>query len=592
MMLFSIPFAIATSGYDPTSPAEVFTGEQTYDATGAIQLWSAIERHEDPNTTLFSRGEFNSVTEWADNTAYAPWIGDCFGTGTPGGGSFLLHHGPRAEFAIGTPILFVPGAADNGSRGFITMATHMDILWRPVYALTFAHPHGDVFEQAEVVADAIARVKELTGAAQVDVVSHSKGGIAVAVYLSNHAGADWGDTAYESVGTKYRGDVRRSVFIATPFAGIDTAFRWTLGNTASLSADTAYAPSSWRTWYPYGVAAPAWQTDLGEQDFLPEDGDLFPGQRQLLARQSAELPGAMPWLGAYSLQTDWYTTYEGGYGFYTYSDGIDAAIEAGGSLIERLAEAGADPSVGIYVLAGENPLMPNGTEDLFVSWFGQEWTDIASSGVDVWASLMDELIGDGLVSVGIAEGEVHGLASGDLVLGEISGPSDGLVFVESATAADRLGARGATVAETYVANLSHLDLLYASPITGNLLIGEAEADPVENAWMAAVGARYVEADTIGWVERVLADDEPVDTGDPDPDDTGGPDEDDTGDVDTDPAGDDTGPAGDSGDAQDDTGGASDDEESCDGCASTGAGRPVGLGGALLALAALRRRRGR
>ena len=67
--------------------------------------------------------------------------------------------GPRETIATGTPILFVPGAGDNASRGFITMATHMDELNRPVYALTFAHPHGDVFMQAELVANAIARIK-------------------------------------------------------------------------------------------------------------------------------------------------------------------------------------------------------------------------------------------------------------------------------------------------------------------------------------------------------------------------------------------------------------------------------------------------
>ena len=65
--------------------------------------------------------------------------------------------GPSSAIASGTPILFVPGAADNGSRGFITMAWHQDLIGRPVYALTFAHPHGDAFEQAELIADAIAR---------------------------------------------------------------------------------------------------------------------------------------------------------------------------------------------------------------------------------------------------------------------------------------------------------------------------------------------------------------------------------------------------------------------------------------------------
>ena len=590
MIVLLAAAALATPSFDPTTTDAVFAGAEVYDATGSIQLWSRIERHVDSDPALFAAGEFNTVTAWADNTAFAPWIGTCFGSGTPDGSAFLLHEGVRAATASGTPILFVPGAGDNASRGFVTMATRMDLSGRPVYALTFSHPHGDVFEQAEIIADAIARIRERTGAPEVDVVSHSKGGISVAIYLSHHAAADWGDTRYEAVGTHYRGDVRRAVFIATPLGGIDTGYRWPLANLIGTSADTAYAPSSWRTYYPYTTSVPGITTDLREQDFLPSSGDLFPGQRQLLLRQDYAVPGSLPWLGAYALQPDWYTTYEGGYGYYSYSDGIDAAIEAGGNVIDRVTATGVDPSVDLYVLAGQNPLMPNGTEDLLVSFFGAEWVDIATAGVDVWSSLVADATGDGLISAGITDDEVHGLSSGDLILGEISGPSDGLVFVTSATAGDRLTARGAEVVETYVANLSHLDLLYASPITGSLLIAEAEADPLENRWMAAVGARYIEADTLGWVERVLAD-EVVDTGgdtggdtDTDTDtDTGGDTEEDTD------APDDTGPVVDT-DTGDDA--PKPDEEGCGGgCAAPG--QPGGAGTLALALAGLalaRRRR--
>ncbi len=600
-----VPLASATTGFDATSAPATFTGSETWDQGETVQLWSAIERHVDTDRTLFTAGEFNTSTEWQDNAAFAPWIGTCFGTGTPTGGTFLLHQGVHAATASGTPILFVPGAGDNASRGFVTMATKMDWAGRPVYAITFAHPHGDVFEQAEIVADAIARVRAITGAAQVDLVSHSKGGISVAVYLSHHAGADWGagdarSRAYASVGTPFRGDVRRSVFIATPFGGIDTAFRWPLGNVASLSTDTALAPTSWRTWYPYGTGYLAWNTDLAEQDFFADGGDLFPGQRQLLARQDYALPGSMPWLGAYSLQTDWYTSYEGGYGYYTFSDGIDAAIANGGALLEHLADAGVDPRVELFVLAGENPLMPNGVEDILVGLFGETWVDLATAGTDVWASLLADAVGEGLLTVGVSRDEVQGLATGDLILGEISGPSDGLVFVTSSTASDRLLARGATVEETYVANLSHLDLLYASPITGGLLVDAAAADPIEDGWMAAVGARYIEADTLGWVERVLAD-PPTDTGgdadtDTDADTDADTDSDTDTDADTDADSDaDSDADADTGgdteadtDTGGDTAGSADEATACSGCGTRT--DTTGLLVATLALAFTARRR--
>lgn len=524
MILALLPAALATSGFDASTPDATFTDAETYDNAAEYKLWSVIERLHDPDADLFEAGEYNSTTAWPESADYAPHIADCFGTQTPDTSDALLHVGPSAALAYGTPILFVPGAGDNASRGFVTMAWHEDLLYRPVYALTFAHPHGDVFEQAELVADAIARIEARTGATQVDVVSHSKGGAAVAVYLSNYDGASWSDAAYQAAGTKYRGDVRRAVFIASPLDGVDTSYRWPSSNYLSLDADTAFSPSAWQKYYPYGTAVPGVWTDLSEQDFFADGGDLFPGQRQLLRNHEDEypLPGSLPWLGAYSVQQDWYTTYEGGTGFVSSGEGIDAAVDAAGDVLTQIAHNGVDPGVELFTLAGDNPLMPNGTSDWIASTYGDSWAEVPAS-VETWAEIVADLVGDGLMSEGLTEEEVQGLADGDLMLGEVSGPSDGLVFVSSATFADELTGRGAEVVESKTVNLSHLDLLYASPITGELMIETAAENP-EQAWYASFGERYIEADTIGWVEQVLADD----TGGGDSGDSGGAVDTDTG----------------------------------------------------------------
>ncbi len=517
LLLAFVAGAGATPSFDAATPDAVFDGTTCHTQDGQIRLWSRVERHADPDRILFRAETFNDGTAWPDSSAFAPWIADMFGTRTPHSSTFLLHAGPNLGSTSGTPILLVPGAGDNASRGFVTMAARLDLHGRPVYAMTFAHPHGHVFGHAEAIADALARVRADTGAAQVDVVAHSKGGVELAVYLSHATGADWGDTptanAYEAVGTPYRGDVRNAVFVAAPLGGIDTAFRWTNGNLFSLDADTAIAPTSWRA-YRYGLV----RTDLSAQDFLPEDGDLFPGQRQLLARQDHELPGANGTLGAYALQTDWYTTYEGGAGFFSDSDGIDAAIDAGGNLIATLARRGVDPGVRLHLLGGDNPLMPNGADDYVAGMFGEGIAELGTNLRSAYATLIADAVGDGLVERGIAQEEVEGLASGALVLGEISGPSDGLVFVESATRADALTARGAQVVGADVKNLSHIDLLYASPVTGQLLV-DASDDAPGQAWMAAVGRRYTAEDSLGWIEAAVADPpaeadsgDPVDTG--------------------------------------------------------------------------------
>lgn len=570
--------AWATASFDPSSPAAEFTGEQTYDQPGELKLWSRVERIEDPDRTLFTQEAFNEELAWPGSAEWAPWIADCFGSTTPHSSAALLHMGLNEEVASGTPILLVPGAGDNGVRAFVTMGTRLDRGLRPVYALTFAHAHGDVFQQAEVIANAIARIKARTGASQVDLVAHSKGGIAAAVYLS-HDGSPWGQGAYDSVGTPYRGDVRRAVFVATPLGGIDTAFRWPSMNLFSLDPETALSPTSWTTWYPYTTANLAVNESLLDQHIGGGGADYFPGHRQLLARWDGTyaLPGAQAWLGAYALQPDWLTTYQGGMGYQSWSEGIDTCIEAGGDLIAALHDRGVDPGVELFLLAGENPLMPNGTEDWLAESFDSNWVELAGEAADVWSIFVADLVESSLSDLGVTEGEVQGLAGGDLVLGEITGPSDGLVFVDSATDAAALTGRGAVVVESKVVNLSHIDLLYASDITGELLIESAGDDPA-NAWAVAVGERYVEANTLSWVEQVLADDGGgTDTG---------------GDGGT-AGGDDTG-AGDGGSTTaDDTGAEAADDPvrgGCGRCSGLPAGGMAGWGLGLAALGLARRRR--
>ena len=507
--LFLAPFlaltAQATTGFDPLNPAARYTDTHTYTLDGTAKIWSAIERLEDPDRTLFHAEDFNDLSQWKDADPFAPYVLDAFGGARPGSWSALLHMGPAEEVGEGTPILFVPGAGDNASRGFVTMATKMDREWRPVYALTFAHPHGDVFLQAEMIANAIARIKARTGATQVDIVSHSKGGIATAVYLSSEAGVDWGHDAYESVGTTYRGDVRRAVFIGAPLDGIDTAWRWPSANYASLETDLAIAPTSWNTYYPTTVVNVWNANDLTSQDLLAEgDADLFPGHRQIQRRQDHPLPGSMPWLGSYAVQQDWYTTYEGGLGVYSHSDGIDAAIEDGGFLLNKLQAQGVHPDIDLFVLAGENPLMPSAAGDFAATYFDQAFTDMAQESATTWGDLIAGFVGDGLLDVGISEAEITGIVNGKLILGEVTGPSDGVVFTTSSTHTEMLTERGADVVEVKTVNLSHMDLLYASPITGQALVDLADSAP-ENEYMRPYGERYIEADTLGWLVEVLAD---------------------------------------------------------------------------------------
>ncbi|MEZ4318664.1 MAG: hypothetical protein R3F61_14215 [Myxococcota bacterium] len=493
--LLSLAPAWATSDFDPTAPEAVFTGDEVKTHDGNDALWSRIDRYGDPDRELFHAEEFNAIFEWRDSE-FTPHMQTLFGTSTPHSSQFLLHYGLHEETSSGTPILLVHGAGDNASRPWFGMRRELEDLGRPVYAITFAHPHGEMLMQAEAVANAIAVIKARTGASEVDLVAHSKGGLAVVAYTSNTAGTSWGDAGYEAVGTPYRGDVRRMVLAGVPLDGIDTAYRWPASNFFGLDTDAAVAPVSWTAYYPFGAGTWWVEQDLEGQDFLPENGDPFPGQRQLLKRQPHTLPGAQPFLGGYALQTDWWTTYEGGFGFYSHSYGIDAAIEAGGDFVDVLASKGVDPEVEIFILAGKNPLMPNGEES-----YKEVWDGIASK--SQWGLLIDS-INTWVTEITTDDAELQGLADGQLVLGEVSGPSDGVLFLSSATATQNVDARGAQVVETRVVDISHTELLLASDEMGWFMYGLAGDDPA-NAWMIARGNRYLAANTTAWVAEKLAD---------------------------------------------------------------------------------------
>jgi triacylglycerol lipase len=491
--------AFATPGFDPTAPDAVFTGVETQTHATGEQLWSRVDRWSDPDRELFTQEEFNEIFRWKDSE-FTPHMETLFGSPTPHSSSFLLHYGLREASSAGTPVLLVHGAGDNASRPWFTLRRELEDLGRPVYAITFAHPHGDIFQQAENIADAIAVIKARTGAEQVDLIAHSKGGLAVSAYTSHHADADWGGHTYEDVGTAYQGDVRRMVLVGTPLGGIDTAYRWSASNFFGLDADLAVAPVSWDAYYPYGAAMWWSYEDLSSQDFLPDGADVFPGQRQMLRRQEHALPGGQPWLGGYALQTDWWTTYEGGTGFFSSSSGIDAGIEAGGYFMDHLAANGVDPDVELFLLAGTNPMMPNGE-----ATFKEIWDGLASA--SQWGMLLSS-ISTFVGPVTSTDAELAGLATGDLVLGEVSGPSDGVLFLTSALASDTVTGRGAQVVATRTVDVSHTELLLASDDMGFFMHALAGDDPAKS-WMKARGDRYVAENTTAWVAQVLADAPPA-----------------------------------------------------------------------------------
>ncbi|MFP5502454.1 MAG: esterase/lipase family protein [Candidatus Sericytochromatia bacterium] len=264
-----------------------------------------------------------------------------FGTATPMSRDVLLHFGPAWEEGAGPPVVLVHGATADatywidpyGRRGE-GLVQALEAAGRRVFAVTFAHRHGDNLLWAESLSMAIARVREATGAARVDVLSHSKGSVAARA-LASGLKADW------MFG--YQGDIRRLVIVGGPNMGIDYSFRHPLVNYglyAELPDSRFNAPLSWTRMLAYG----RW-VDTRDRTLLTTAGNYFPGQCQMLYRwdRRYELP---------LLEPDVRSTYYGGRGLVSESAGIAEAIAQGGHFIEQLREQPLDRAIELAVLAG------------------------------------------------------------------------------------------------------------------------------------------------------------------------------------------------------------------------------------------------
>ena len=204
-----------------------------------------------------------------------------------------------------------------------------------------------------------------------------------------------------SWGRSYAGDVRKLVLLGGPNGGYDYPFAHGWAHDYSIWPECGGA-----------VNAPSPHTRMTcfgslthhpELSITPTGGfDTYPGQRQMLAR----------WDGVFGVNTttqDWQTTYYGGRGFYTDGPGIQAAIDAG-SLISRIRSTPTPSGVPVYLLAGGSPSI-----------------------VGIW--------------------------------NETRGPSDGVVFVQSALSTTGVTNVGAT---TLVASANHLQLGWATSVSSTV----------------------------------------------------------------------------------------------------------------------------
>lgn len=323
-----------------------------------------------------------------------PELVEAFGTATPPSRDSLLHYARGWKSGSGTPILLVHGVMVDANTSWHAphdqegLAPYLSGKGKRVFALTFAHRHGDNLLWAEQVASAVSRIRAVTGASEVDLVAHSKGTVAARAYASG---------VRHSWMAPYGQDVRRLVMLGGPHLGIDFAFRHPIVNYGLFPEQDdrlRNAPMSWTRMLVMGL----W-VDTRPLSLMTDAGNYFPGQAQILYRWDQEYP--LP-----TTEQDWYTTYHGGRGFVSESAGIDQAIAQGGRFIDRLRKHPLDGGIELAVLAGDRPTLKG-------------------------------------------------------IYNENTGPSDGVVFVKSATHTSDMTRAGATLLAKDVLPLNHMELIYA-----------------------------------------------------------------------------------------------------------------------------------
>ena len=259
-----------------------------------------------------------------------------FGSSQPASHNVLLHYLPAAKKNHPNPVLLVHGAGHHANlawceplyqeKGLVYSLSSSGI---DVFAVTFAHSHGDNWQQAIQLSNVIRRIKEVLQTEKIDLIAHSKGGIPAWIYLAGLC-SPWD--------APYQGEVERYIMLGTPNRGLDFPFRHITPNWSVIQTGIS-APIAFDSIMYYGH-----YIDTTERSIY-RDGGVFPGSSQILYR----------WDDKHPVQMQSKTLYYGGQNIFFHSRGIDAAIRDGDYLMEKLLGSPIDAQIEVHVLAGNRP---------------------------------------------------------------------------------------------------------------------------------------------------------------------------------------------------------------------------------------------
>lgn len=335
----------------PTAASGTRTLEATF--TNVSYGWAKVERWLDQGSLFQAEDYLPDGRNDQDGQRKT-----FFAAGQPFSGRFLLYYAPGWNTgAKNVPVLLVHGANDNADRAWAApnagsncgasacpntgLMQYLSQRGYKVFAINFPHKHGDNYYWAEQIHDAIEIIKDRTGATQVDVVAWSKGAFAARQYASS---------VTKTGGSAYGGAIRKLILLGGPNKGIDFAFRHGILPSLGVYPEcgiNANAPAAHTSLICYGILYSHSETSI----YTTDSGNFFPGQKQMLYK----------WDSIYSpstMEQDWWTTYYGGWGYTSYSPGIDEAISEG-SLVSTIRQKGIPATVKTYLLCGGKNDIPD-----------------------------------------------------------------------------------------------------------------------------------------------------------------------------------------------------------------------------------------
>lgn len=307
--------------------------------------WAKVERLASTNTNINaeafpSDGRGNQTGQ----------IATFFASSQPHSKRFLLHFAPNWNASSGkNPILLIHGANQDSDIAWANpnnagdygcgvstcpntgLMQALNSTGFQVFAVTFAHKNGDSFIWSQIIHEAIERVKAVTGANKVDVISWSKGAFNARMYVSS-------TTRWNA---PYGNNIGQLIMLGGPNNGIDWSFRHGWNHTFAVypgCGGVINGPTAHDNIVCYGI----WWD--GSDNWV-YDAAYFPGAAQMLKPQD----------DLYTLpmyEQDWYTTYYGGLGYYTYGRGIDSFMAD--SLVDEVRQHPTPYTVDVHNLCGDN----------------------------------------------------------------------------------------------------------------------------------------------------------------------------------------------------------------------------------------------